>query len=80
MRPSNDPNDSNDSNGPNVSNGYNFRSMEIRERIVGNVSVLDVAGRMVLGDRASDELAESLLAPLPQLAHQCQVLPHLKPR
>jgi anti-sigma B factor antagonist len=33
--------------------------MDIRERTVGNVSVLDVAGRMVLGDRASDTLFRS---------------------
>ena len=47
--------------------------MEIRERTVGNVSVLDVAGRMVLGDRASDtqfrsKVNELLSATPPRLA------------
>ena len=38
--------------------------MEIRERVLGNVAVIDVIGRMVLGDRASDTLFRSRVADL----------------
>jgi anti-sigma B factor antagonist len=38
--------------------------LEIRERAVGEVAVLDVAGRMVLSERASDALFRHAIAGL----------------
>ena len=62
MNDSNGPNSSNDSNAPNDPNVYNFRSMEIRQRVVGDVAVLDVIGRMVLGERTNDMLFRNAVA------------------
>lgn len=38
--------------------------LQIRERAVGHVAVLDVSGRMVLSERASDALFRSTIADL----------------
>ena len=38
--------------------------MQIRERNVGDISVLDVVGRMVLSERASDSLFRNTIADL----------------
>ena len=55
----NDSNVPNDANVPNVQtdpNDYNFGPVEIRQRTVGSIAVLDVIGRMVLGERTNDTL------------------------
>jgi anti-sigma B factor antagonist len=39
-------------------------SMQLHERTVGDVSVLDVTGRMVLSERSSDTLFRSTIADL----------------
>jgi len=36
--------------------------MEIRQRVVGDVAVLDVVGRMVLGERTNDTLFRNAVA------------------
>jgi anti-sigma B factor antagonist len=36
--------------------------MEIRQRVVGDIAVIDVAGRMVLGERANDTLFRNAVA------------------
>lgn len=36
--------------------------MEIRQRVVGDVAVIDVVGRMVLGERANDTLFRNAVA------------------
>ena len=36
--------------------------MEIRQRVVGDVAVIDVVGRMVLGERTNDTLFRSAVA------------------
>ncbi len=36
--------------------------MEIRQRVAGDVAVIDVVGRMVLGERANDTLFRSAVA------------------
>ena len=52
----NNPNVQNDPNAPNDPNDYNFGPVEIRQRTVGSIAVLDVIGRMVLGERTNDTL------------------------
>lgn len=49
-------NDSNVPNVPNDPNDYNFGPVEIRQRTVGSIAILDVIGRMVLGERTNDTI------------------------
>lgn len=50
--------------------------LQIRERAIGDVAVLDVIGRMVLSERASDALFRETIADLLSIG-RCQVIINL---